>query len=234
MLSRPRRNAAPFALISALLLAGCSSDPAKVATDDTSPKVSASNSPGGGASTCEYSADGSEPAKEVTPPPAQPTVTEDVPATIKLTQGDLGVTLSGSTTPCTVSSFVSLAEQGYFDDTHCHRLTTQGILVLQCGDPTATGTGGPGYTVPDELTGKETYSAGTLAMANTGQPNTGGSQFFIVYGKTPLPPQYAVFGTVDAAGIKVVQRIAKVGAKTDDPNGAPPKEKVTISSVTTG
>ena len=69
-----------------------------------------------------------------------------------------------------------------------------GIYVLQCGDPTGTGTGGPGYSFDDELTGDETYPAGTLAMANAG-PNTNGSQFFIVYGDTPLPPNYTVFGT---------------------------------------
>jgi peptidyl-prolyl cis-trans isomerase B (cyclophilin B) len=134
-----------------------------------------------------------------------------------------------------VSSFVSLAQQHFFDNTPCHRLTTSGIYVLQCGDPTGTGTGGPGYTIPDELTGRESYPAGTIAMANTGHPNTGGSQFFLVYRNTPLPPQYTVFGHLSPAGLGVVQKVAARG--TDNAFGAGdghPKEKVTITRVTTG
>ncbi len=130
---------------------------------------------------------------------------------------------------------MSLAEQSYFDATTCHRLTTEGIFVLQCGDPTATGTGGPGYTIPDELSGEETYPAGTLAMAKTPYPDSGGSQFFIVYDETPLPPQYTVFGTVDAAGIKAVAEAASAGA--DDSNGpgdGAPKTAVDIEDVTVG
>ena len=115
---------------------------------------------------------------------------------------------------------MSLAEQGYFDATPCHRLTTQGIFVLQCGDPTGTGTGGPGYSFDDELSGDETYPAGTLAMANAG-PNTNGSQFFIVYEDTQLPPAYAVFGTVDEAGIKIVQEVAEKGTDTGAPRRRP-------------
>ena len=96
---------------------------------------------------------------------------------------------------------MSLAEQGYFDDTTCHRLTTQGIFVLQCGDPTATGGGGPGYSFEDELDGAEKYPAGTIAMANAG-PDTNGSQFFLVYEDTELPPSYTTFGTIDDAGLE--------------------------------
>ena len=120
--------------------------------------------------------------------------------------GDLTATLDADTTPCTVGSFVSLAEQGYFDGTSCHRLTTQGIYVLQCGDPTGTGTGGPGYSFADELSGKEKYPAGTLAMANAG-PNTNGSQFFITHGPQPhLDGRHSVFGKV-RAGQDVVNAI---------------------------
>ena len=129
---------------------------------------------------------------------------------------------------------MSLAEQGYFDATECHRLTTAGIFVLQCGDPTATGSGGPGYSFADELTGEETYPAGTLAMANAG-PDTNGSQFFIVYGDTQLPPAYTVFGTVDEAGVKLVEEVAAEG--TDNANGqgdGAPNQAVEIESVTVG
>src|SRR5690606_21777336 len=113
-----------------------------------------------------------------TTPPAEPTASGTVPATIRTSAGDLAVSLDADAAPCTVNSFLSLAQQGYFDETPCHRLTTSGIFVLQCGDPTGTGTGGPGYEFPDELTGSETYPAGTLAMANAG-PDTNGSQFFV-------------------------------------------------------
>jgi peptidyl-prolyl cis-trans isomerase B (cyclophilin B) len=133
-----------------------------------------------------------------------------------------------------VNSFLSLAAQGFYDNTPCHRLTTQGIFVLQCGDPTGTGTGGPGYTIPDEITGTETYPAGTLAMANTGQPDTGGSQFFIVYGDTQLNPAYTVFGKVDQATIKEITRAAKAGVVPQmGANDGAPKTKITIESVTT-
>jgi peptidyl-prolyl cis-trans isomerase B (cyclophilin B) len=156
---------------------------------------------------------------------------------MKTTIGDLGATLDADAAPCTVNSFVSLARQGFFDTSPCHRLTTaaSGIFVLQCGDPTGTGTGGPGYTIPDELSGQEKYVPGTLAMANTGQPDTGGSQFFIVYRNTPLPPQYTVFGRLDAAGLKSVQKVAAQGSDEAYGQGdGHPKVPVTIDSVTVG
>ncbi|MGH3361881.1 MAG: peptidylprolyl isomerase [Nocardioides sp.] len=184
----------------------------------------------GSGTRCAYPEDGAPPAKEVDPPPAEATVSGEVPVTITTSAGEVGTTLDADATPCTVNSFVSLAEQGYFDATECHRLTTQGIFVLQCGDPSATGSGGPGYSFPDELTGDETYPAGTLAMANAG-PDTNGSQFFIVYDDTQLDPDYAVFGTIDDAGLEVVQGIANEGAQGGAPDG-PPAEKVAIESVT--
>lgn len=120
------------------------------------------------------------------------------------------LTLDRGRAPCTVNSFVSLAGQGYFDGTDCHRLADGGIFVLQCGDPGGTGAGGPGYEFDDELSGTETYPAGTLAMANAG-PGTNGSQFFIVFADTPLPPDYTVFGTIDPAGLELVRGIAVGG-----------------------
>jgi peptidyl-prolyl cis-trans isomerase B (cyclophilin B) len=115
-----------------------------------------------------------------------------------------------------------LAGEGYFDSTVCHRLTTEGIYVLQCGDPTATGTGGPGYTVPDEnlpAEGGVNYPAGTVAMANAG-PGTAGSQFFLVYQDTTLPPNYTIWGTV-TSGLDVVERIAGAGVSGGGSDGAP-------------
>ena len=116
-----------------------------------------------------------------------------------------------------VHAFLS-SSKGYFNNTPCHRLTTAGIYVLQCGDPTGTGSGGPGYTHSGrEPQAHATYPAGTVAMANTGQPHTGGSQFFFVYANTDLPRQYTPFGHV-TAGLDVLQRIARAGS--DNSNGA--------------
>jgi peptidyl-prolyl cis-trans isomerase B (cyclophilin B) len=117
--------------------------------------------------------------------------------------------------PCTTFSFRFLASRHYFDSTHCHRLTTQQIYVLQCGDPTGTGAGGPGYSFNDENLAGATYPAGTVAMANAG-PNTNGSQFFFVTQDTQLAPDYTPFGTV-IGGMSVLQRVAAAG--DDQQNG---------------
>jgi peptidyl-prolyl cis-trans isomerase B (cyclophilin B) len=145
--------------------------------------------------------------------------------TIATNRGDIAATLTPDTAPCTVSSFASLAEQGWYDGIACHRLVVG--FVLQCGDPTGQGNGGPGYSFADELSGNETYPAGTLAMANSG-PDTNGSQFFIVLEDADLPPSYTVFGTIDAAGLKVAQDIAADGNGDD---GVAPAEDVVIESV---
>jgi peptidyl-prolyl cis-trans isomerase B (cyclophilin B) len=160
----------------------------------------------------------------------EPAMTIDKSAayTMKLatTCGDIDIAMKAAAAPHTVNSFNFLAGQGFFDHTKCHRLTTSGIYVLQCGDPTGTGSGGPGYTIPDEnLKDKSlknnVYPAGTVAMANTGQPHTGGSQFFLVYQDSQLPPSYTPFGTMDAAGLKVVKKIAAAGDSTGSGDGAP-------------
>jgi peptidyl-prolyl cis-trans isomerase B (cyclophilin B) len=151
-------------------------------------------------------------------------------AQVKTNCGTITVSLLGKQAPQTVNSFAFLAGKGYFTDTPCHRLTTAGIFVLQCGDPTGTGTGGPGYTIPDENLKGATYPAGTLAMANTGQPHTGGSQFFFVYADTQLPPQYTPFGHV-TSGLDVLTRIAKAGSDNSNGQGdGRPVQPVVIES----
>ncbi|MBK0371413.1 peptidylprolyl isomerase [Streptomyces sp. CB04723] len=161
--------------------------------------------------------------------------------TLSLTtsQGDIGFSMDAAKTPQTVNSFKALADKGYFDGTKCHRLTTQGIFVLQCGDPKGDGTGGPGYTIPDEnldalgkagADGSVVYPPGTVAMANTGQPNSGGSQFFLVYKETKLPPTYTPFGTMDDASLKAVQKVGEAGVEGGAGDGAP-KKAVTVEKA---
>ncbi|MFE7776047.1 peptidylprolyl isomerase [Streptomyces sp. NPDC057445] len=161
---------------------------------------------------------------------------------LKTGQGDIAVAMDAAKTPRTVNSFKHLADKGFFDNTKCHRLTTGGIFVLQCGDPKGDGTGGPGYTIPDEnLTGlgkagadgTVTYKAGTVAMANTGQPNSGGSQFFLVYKDSKLPPGYTPFGTMDETGLKTVEAVAAAGVEGGATDGAP-KKAVAVEKVTVG
>lgn len=145
--------------------------------------------------------------------------------------GDIVVALDPAA-PQTVASAVFLAEKGFYDSTQCHRLTTDGIFVLQCGDPAGNGTGGPGYTVPDEnlpADGEANYPAGTVAMANAG-PGTAGSQFFIVYEDTTLPGDYTIWGTV-TSGLDIVQEIASVGTVDGGPDGTP-RQAVFIESAT--
>jgi peptidyl-prolyl cis-trans isomerase B (cyclophilin B) len=136
-------------------------------------------------------------------------------AVLTTTQGVITIQMLTSQAPCTTFSFRFLAKQHYFNLTHCHRLTTQGIYILQCGDPTGTGAGGPGYKFNDENLAGATYPAGTVAMANAG-PNTNGSQFFFVTQDTQLSPDYTPFGTV-IGGMSVLQKIAAAG--DDQQNG---------------
>lgn len=214
--------------MTALALAGCASG--SDADSDASAEPTSSASAPAADGTCTYPTDSRPASKPVDAPDAEPTASGQVAATIATNAGDLAVTLDADAAPCTVNSFLSLADQAYFDGTTCHRLTTQGIFVLQCGDPTGTGTGGPGYSFPDELSGTETYEAGVLAMANAGA-DTNGSQFFIVYAESQLPPAYTVFGHLDEASTKVVADIAAAGTDNGSADGAP-KTPVEITSVT--
>ena len=140
---------------------------------------------------------------------------EPYSATLFTTQGRISFRALTDKAPCTTYSFRFLAQHHYYDATHCHRLVTQRIYVLQCGDPTGTGSGGPGYSFNDENLAGATYPAGTVAMANAG-PNTNGSQFFFVTQDTTLRPNYTPFGVV-TRGMDVLAKIAAAGE--DDQNG---------------
>ncbi|MDO5735149.1 MAG: peptidylprolyl isomerase [Propionibacteriaceae bacterium] len=219
----------PLLAGSLLLLAGCVSPSQPGYTVDDQPSADTSPAQAG---ACEYPSDG-QAAKPVNPPSTTDVKTEgEAVATLHLTAGDVEITLDRATAPCTVNSFESLAKQGYFDDTACHRLTTDGIYVLQCGDPSATGSGGPGYSFADETNESMSYPPGTVAMANAG-PDTNGSQFFLVWAdSSQLPPDYTVFGMMDEAGLEVVAGIAAEGVALEDQTS--PNAEAIIESVTLG
>jgi peptidyl-prolyl cis-trans isomerase B (cyclophilin B) len=168
-------------------------------------------------------------------PPMSIDASKTYTATMATSCGTIEIRLLADSAPQTVNSFVFLAGKHYFDGTQIHRIDTN-IDVIQGGDPTGTGSGGPGYTIPDELTGNETYGPGTVAMANAGA-NTGGSQFFIVFGngshQLDSTPKYTVFGTV-VNGLDVVKKIG--GLPIRDPSGGlegqHPKSDVYLEKVT--
>jgi peptidyl-prolyl cis-trans isomerase B (cyclophilin B) len=183
-------------------------------------------------------------SKPINPPRTGkvPTDPGQISASMTTNQGNIGLELDNAKSPCTVNSFASLAQQGFFNDTPCHRLTTsEGLAVLQCGDPTGQGTGGPGYQFDNEYPTNQfqpddpklqepvVYPRGTLAMANAG-PGTNGSQFFLVYKDSHLPPNYTVFGTIDQTGLATLDKIAAAGTADGGQDGKP-KDDVQIKSI---
>ena len=179
---------------------------------------------------CTFTPDGEAPAKPAPVPVSGQVATTGTQAVqMQTSAGPIGLTLDRSTGPCAVESFINLTQVGYFDDTPCHRLTTEGIKVLQCGDPSGLGTGGPGYTFEDEINDHKVVR-GALAMANAG-PNTNGSQFFITVAATPhLNGKHTIFGKV-IEGTDVVDAISKVPTRGDRPIEDVVLEQVTIERV---
>jgi peptidyl-prolyl cis-trans isomerase B (cyclophilin B) len=167
----------------------------------------------------------------------QPTVAAKSPAktlTITTNCGPIVISLLGAKAPITVTSIASLANAGYYNKSLCHRLTTEGIFVLQCGDPSGTGSGGPAYTAPDENLPKlsaNSYPAGSVAMANSG-PNTNGSQFFIVYDdNSQLGPNYTLWGKV-VKGLEIVKAVAALGSDNSNPaGGGVPNQPISIEKA---
>ena len=191
--------------------------------------------------TCEYPEAG-DASREVSTPATENIPTEGtVTVTLDTTQGPIGMELDRSVAPCTVNVIEHLASEGYYDDTVCHRLTTSGIHVLQCGDPSGSGAGGPGFQFAneyptDELDGPATspviYPRGSIAMANAG-PDTNGSQFFLNYEDSPLAPDYTYFGQISEEGLATLDKIAEAGAEGGAADGAP-AEEVRIETATVG
>jgi cyclophilin family peptidyl-prolyl cis-trans isomerase len=193
---------------------------------------------------CQYPRTSAPAGKQAAPPPTGKASTDpaEIGLTIVTDRGRIGLQLANNESPCTVASFVTLAQQGYFDNTECHRLTTaRALSVLQCGDPKGDGTGGPGYQFANEFPTIQyppgepalkipvVYPRGTLAMANAG-PGTNGSQFFMVYRDSLLPPNYTIFGTVTQAGLAVIDKIAAGGVVGGKDDGTP-AEEVDITSA---
>ena len=180
---------------------------------------------------CSYSVDGA-PARPVSPPTEEDLATTGAyEVVLQANVGRVVFEVDAARTPCALTSLRALARAGYFDSSACHRLTTGGIKVLQCGDPTGIGSGGPGYVFDDEALEGATYPRGTVAMANRG-PGTNGSQFFLVYEDSQLAPDYTPIGRI-TAGLDVLQRVAAAGS--DDSNGpgdGRPRTTVVLEQVT--
>lgn len=189
---------------------------------------------------CEYKETGEE-TNGATAPKADDISTEGtVAVTLETNKGPVPLELDRTVAPCTVNAVQHLAEEGYFDDTICHRITTQGIYVLQCGDPTGTGSGGPGFEFAneyptdeaDDLSTPVTYPRGSIAMANAGA-DTNGSQFFLNYQDSPLPPNYTYFGQISDEGLSTLDAIADAGVSGGASDGQPAEqiviEKATVS-----
>jgi peptidyl-prolyl cis-trans isomerase B (cyclophilin B) len=245
------RNSVIASVLGVILIGSVALYTTGVLKDDNKAKASSETTPSAAATSkapdpCEKAAKGSVKKLSWKKEPAM-SIDKSAKYTMNLatTCGDIDIALKASAAPHTVNSFNFLVGKGYLDHTKCHRLTAQGIYVLQCGDPTGTGTGGPGYTIPDEnlkdksLKGS-VYPAGTLAMANQYNSQTkkgrdsGGSQFFLVYQDSPLPADYTPFGTVSKAGMKVLKKIAAAGAQAADPTtgNTAPNATVVINKAT--
>jgi len=156
-----------------------------------------------------------------------------VNVTLETSQGEIGMELDREVAPCTVNAIEHLTSAGYYDDTVCHRLTTSGIHVLQCGDPTGQGSGGPGFQFANEYPTDElgdeaastqvVYPRGSIAMANAGA-GTNGSQFFLNYKDSPLQANYTYFGQINDEGLKTLDAIAQAGTEDGSGDGTPSEE----------
>ena len=169
-------------------------------------------------------------AKNITPPEVKPPF-KNRTFTFNTNCGDIVIEANAKSAPITVVALTALANGGFFNKTFCHRLTTNNIYVLQCGDPTGTGMGGPNFSYRDEnlpQAVESNYPAGVVAMANSGA-NTNGSQFFIVYENTSMRPDYTIWGKV-TKGLEIVKAIAKEGVADGTTDGLP-KQTIAIERV---
>ncbi|WP_305786745.1 peptidylprolyl isomerase [Symbioplanes lichenis] len=242
---RRQRQAVIGAAIGVVVIAGVAVWVVTALGKDDTDKTSASSAPAGTVACQWIPEDGStgSKVKDVGTPPANVPNVGTSTLTMDTNLGAITATVDLAKAPCTGGAFTYLASKKFWDNTKCHRLTTEGIKVLQCGDPTATGkgyrdtdgTGGPSFKYAEEnlpTNAKPAYPKGTIAMAKTSEPSTTGSQFFITYADTDLPAEYTVLGKV-TKGIEIVDTVAKAG--TDNANGqgdGHPKKEVDIKTLT--
>ena len=253
LVRRRRRNLAILAtvvavavvVVAALVITGVfSGDDTSNEASPSSPAVTsgaaAATTNADGTIACTYSPDdsGNPNLKDVgTPPTPEATPTQGTSTLLMSTnQGDLTLTLDRAKAPCAAASFAYLASQKFFDGSPCHREVNQPTFgVLQCGDPTGSGSGGPSYKFAQEIPAGTTYPRGTIAMANTGQPDSTGSQFFLCFVDTQLSPDYTPVGTVDEAGLAVLDKVAAAGNDGSfeaQAGGGAPNLPVTINTMT--
>lgn len=210
-----------------------------VATDAPTTPTAAASKVAGSKVSCDYLPDTSGNTHLVdvgTPPSPKATPNQGTDELMMRTgQGELVLTLNRSIAPCAAASFTFLAERGFFDGSRCHREVNKPTFgVLQCGDPSGTGMGGANYRFAQEVTGATAYPRGTVAMANNGSPASTSSQFFLCFADSKLLPDYTVVGTVDEAGLAVLDRIAAAGndgSLQPSPGGGAPVKPVIIQSI---
>ena len=243
------------ALVSGSGTATAAKKPAAKVSATASPSASATASASPAAVTepaqhCSYTSASAGSVVKSSLPTASPDYKATYTASINTNLGPIKIDLANSKATCTVNSFVHLASDNFWNNTQCHRMSnSDGLYMLQCGDPTAKaseklscssttlGTGGPGYEFASEnlptagSSGSVIYKAGTVAMANSGGA-TNGSQFFLVFKDTTLGPDYTPFGTI-TSGLDILQNVAKAGTSCTfaGAGGGVPKDKVVIDSV---
>jgi len=243
---RRQRQTVIGSAIAVVVIAGAAFWIVSAVRDDDKPSDNTAAAPPAGTVNCTWTPEDAAAGGKVvdvgTPPANVPNTGKDT-LTMTTTLGAITATVDKSKAPCTAAAFEYLSSKNFWNDTKCHRLTTEGIKVLQCGDPSAKGkgyrktdgTGGPRFRYAEgnlPTSANPAYTKGTIAMAKTQAPGSTGSQFFIVYGDAQLPPDYTVLGTV-TKGMDIVEGVAKAG--TDNANGpgdGHPKKEVGIKTLT--
>ena len=233
LINRGDNGSAATDVTTTTLFATTTVDPnAPTTTTTPLPSTIAPAAPLTGATPCP-AADGSSPRTVAfaQAPPSCIDKTKTYSATVTTNKGAYTIALDPAAAPLTVNNFVVLARYHYFDSTICHRAIPQ--FAVQCGDPSGTGSGGPGYTFADELPAAGSYKVGSIAMANSG-PDTNGSQFFIITGANgaALAPNYTLFGQVTDGLDTTVKALDALGNPDTAADGVPPLEQIVIESVT--
>jgi len=240
---RRQRQAVIGSALAVIVIAGVAFWIVSALGNDDSTSSTAAGPPAGTVDCTWTPESGGGKVVDVGTPPANVPNTGADTLTLVSTLGKITATVDKTKAPCTAAAFEYLASKKFWDGTKCHRLTTEGIKVLQCGDPSAKGkgyretdgTGGPSFRYAEEnlpTNANPAYPKGTIAMAKTQAPASTGSQFFIVYEDTQLPADYTVLGTI-SKGMDIVAAVAKAG--TDNANGpgdGHPKKEIGIKTLT--